>query len=78
MKVRVQFKDPDAFYEGIRDAVRSELSTVEGLSDYEREELREGRSEKVGIVLEKWVEDGEYVTIEFDTDTQTATVLERK
>lgn len=78
MKFRITLKDPDGFYEGIRDAAESSLKKEKGLSAEERESLIESRVEKIGESLKKWVEYGEYVDIEFDTDAMTATVCEEK
>lgn len=66
-------KDPDGFYESVKNAVEESLPT--GLSSGERSNLLEDRMEKVEESLERWFEYNEYVTIEVDTDNNTATVL---
>lgn len=76
MKVRITFKDPDGVYEAIDDAVKESLKT-DGLDKDEAEAISELRHEKVSRVLSKWVEYGEYVTVEFDTDAGTAIVVEK-
>lgn len=73
---RVTLKDPDGFYEGIRDAVAESVADVE--DDEEREALEEVRRKKFETALEKWVEYDEYVTLEFDLTNGTARVVPRK
>lgn len=65
MKLRITFKTPDAL-----DYVLSSLH-----SDYEN--VTEEEQEQIRIQLEKWISYGENVTIEFDTENNTATVCER-
>ena len=76
MKIRVTLKDPDGFYDCVKDAVKEEVDKIEGLDDDEKEELVESRLEDTWDELEKWVSYKEYVTIEFDTKEGTARVLE--
>ena len=73
MKFNITMKDPDGFYESVKNAVEESLPT--GLSSGERSNLLEDRMEKVEESLERWFEYNEYVTIEVDTDNNTATVL---
>lgn len=75
MKFRVTMKDPDTLGDAIDDAVRAELKTVGGLTDNERETLLDDRRDAVKAVTAKWFEWGEYVTIEIDTDANSATVI---
>ena len=74
MKFKVTMKDPDTLSDAISEAVNDDLDKIEGLSDDDREILSEGRREAAGKVAAKWFEYGEYVTVEIDTDAQTATV----
>ena len=74
MKILVTLKDPDGFSDAIDDAVKQSLADQEGLDDDEREALFEARQERFGSMLGQWVEYGEYVTLEFDTEAGTATV----
>lgn len=76
MKIKVTLKDPDGVYESIRDAVRESLANKD-LDDDEIDLLIENRVEKVNDILKKWIEYGEYITIEFDTEEETAIVVER-
>lgn len=75
MKIQIQFKDPDGFYDCVRDAVKSSLSELKGLDPDERESLIEERHNKVAEKCRQWIKYGEYVAIEIDTDSGTATVL---
>lgn len=76
MIVQIQIKDPDGVYESIKDAVEKSLKKIDEIDDDEREQLKETRTEKLQTQLGKWIEHGECLTIEFDTDTMTAKVLE--
>jgi len=77
MKFTVYLKDPDGFSDGIGDAVDASIKAM-GLDEDEAEAIKEARTQKVSDALGKWVEYGEYVTLEFDTEAGTATVVPRK
>lgn len=62
MIVRVTLKDPDGFYEAIKEAV--EATRPSSITDREWETLSEDRRVNVGLPFVKY---GEYVTVEFDT-----------
>lgn len=75
MKVRVKFKDPDRMHDGVEDAVRA-LQKPEGISNTEWANLKGTRMEDAAAhITDKWMEYGEYLDVEFDTDAGTATVL---
>jgi hypothetical protein len=78
MKFRVTFKDPDGVSDSLQDAVEQSLSGVVGLTEPERNSLMEKRYEDILQITNKWIGYGEYLSIEIDTDTQTATVVENK
>lgn len=75
MKFRVQFKDPDVVHDAAREA--AEAGMPEGLSEKEKEQLIDGRTEKLTDFASTWVKYGEYITVEFDTDAGTATVVKQ-
>lgn len=78
MKIVVTLKDPDGFYEGVRDSVIDDIShnnLTDKLSIDEFDKLVEIRKEKAFKALTRWVEYQEVVTIEFDTETNEAHVL---
>lgn len=77
MKFTVSIKDPDVFADAVQEAVTSEVKAL-GLDDDEAEAVIERRTEKVNDILERWVEYGEYIRVEFDTEAKTATVVPRK
>jgi hypothetical protein len=77
MKIKITLKDPDGVSNAIMDAVKEQLAAISGLDERERDELADGRTEQIGEKLGRWITYGEYVSIEFDLDTMTATVLER-
>lgn len=77
MKVKITMKNPDAVYDQVNEAV-TESMDGERLSDDEREAVREIRAERAREKLGKWIEYGEYLTVEFDLDAMTARVVERE
>ena len=77
MKFKVTLKDPDGFFDGVQDAVTQQLLILD-LPEDEREALHDVKQEKIMEFIDKWVEYSEYVTIEFDTEANTATVLPRR
>lgn len=76
MKFRIQLKDPDGFCDGFDDAVRESVSNIDGLDDDERSEVLDKRGETLRKFSGRWVQYNEYITIEFDTDANTAKVVE--
>lgn len=85
MRIKVTFKAPDGIYESIRGAIDDLISNQRadinggyyGESNADRCERRNNLIENViPKALSKWIEFGEYVAIEFDTDAMTAKVLE--
>lgn len=78
MKIKIHLKDPDGFYESIQQSVKESLKELSSLSPREKESIEEVRTEEVNDFLGKWVEYGEYVTLEFDTEAKTAVVLPKK
>ena len=76
MKIKVTMKDPDTMYDAVLEAVKAEVKEM-GLPADEAESLLELRTEKERSKMEKWFEYGEYLAVEFDTETMTATVIER-
>jgi hypothetical protein len=78
MKFRVTMKDPDGPCDSIQDAAERSLAAIEGLDDDERAELQESREVSLRQFASRWMTFGEYITIEFDTETQTAVVVEAR
>lgn len=69
MKFRVTMKNPDALYDGIRDAVSDEHGVLDKTG-----------SNKVRAVYEsckRWFDNGEYLTVEVDTEEGTCVVVEQ-
>ena len=79
MKFRITFKDPD----GVSNSIQEESlnlaqnSLTENLRTNEKllEPLVEHFKEELESKIEKWIEYNEYLTIEFDTDANTCTVI---
>ena len=79
MIVQVKMKDPDTMYDAVQDAVIKEVNALRlstGMPMDEAEELIKIRAEKVRAKMSKWFEYGEYLDVEFDTETMTAKVLD--
>jgi hypothetical protein len=66
VKFRLTFKTPNA-----TDAIVDQLDAEYNDDSEEKQEMKEAMED----VAEKFVEYDEYVTIEFDTDGQSATVV---
>lgn len=75
VKIQVTMKDPDCLHDAIRDAVKEDVEKVTGIFERERENLIEDRIEEVGKACARWFQWGEYLTVEIDTDAQTAIVI---
>ncbi|MFA5135527.1 MAG: hypothetical protein WC505_07115 [Patescibacteria group bacterium] len=67
MKIRVQFKDPDAIYEAIEAAVKRSVAELSGVSPTERELILEARQEEVSEFCTRWFESGDYCVVEIDS-----------
>lgn len=77
MKFVVTMKDPDGPIDSIDDAVKASLKATK-LPVHEQDILREARAEELSTFTRQWLEYGEYVSLEFDTDAGTVTVLKAK
>lgn len=77
MKIQITFKDPDVAQDALDDAFKN--FTVEGITDPEElEELRYVRKRKAAEAIFSWMKYSEYITVEFDTEAKTATVVQTK
>lgn len=72
MRIRLGFKTPDVVEYAVNDAVESEMSKDGIGPDVDPVELKYEATK----ACEKFIRYGECVTIEIDTDTGTAEVLE--
>lgn len=75
MKIKVTMKDPDAMHDAVREAVERDVKAMD-LPEDEKETLIEARTEKEQAKMAKWFKYGEYLSVELDTETMTATVLD--
>lgn len=81
MKIKLTLKDPDGVYESLQlavdDAVDADDARIAQLPDPQAaaEALREEVGEQVQRAAARWVQWGEYVSIEIDTVAGTAVVL---
>lgn len=77
MKFRITMKDPDGPYECIQDTAKEMVDAIKGIEEDEKESLVEKRVDWLRSFADKWMEYGEYITVEFDTEAGTATVVPR-
>lgn len=79
MKVRIQFKDPDAIYDGMHEAALAETKRIVEASGgmLDDEDLFDKVREKIDDRLGCFFEYGDYCTIELDTEAGTAVVLKK-
>lgn len=75
MKFRITMKDSDGAYECIQEEAEKSLASIEGLNDDERESLLDKRVEMLRETSDRFMSYGEYLTVEFDTESKTATVI---
>jgi hypothetical protein len=75
MKFRITMNDPDGPEEALDELERVACDGVEGLSPGEREFIQAQRRDRASDAIREWVECGEYVTLEFDTDAGTCRVI---
>ena len=77
MKIKITLKDPDGVWESIEEAAKANLASLTTILDKDEvEDVLTRRREAIEERCKRWVQYGEYVTIEIDTDTNTATVCE--
>lgn len=79
MIYNITFKDPDAVIDCVEEQLKEQLNKqYPELDIFELNALRESRNEKVQKFLSRWIEFGEYLTVEFDDEKGTATVVQQK
>lgn len=77
MKFKVTLKDPDGVFDAVEDVV-NEAEDLKNLHEQEAEAAATARKERLRAFMGAWVEYGEYVTVEFDTEAGTARVVPLK
>jgi len=76
MKFQITFKDPDGVDNGIKKYTKALFENLP-LTEEEKEDCSYKREESISKALEKWINYGEYITIEFDLIAKTAKVVDR-
>jgi hypothetical protein len=75
MKIRVTLKDPDTMHDAVDEAAKR-LPKPDGISAAEWRDIYEERAAQAQEVISSWwMQYGEYLEVEFDTDALTATVI---
>ena len=77
MKIYVDMKAPDTMHDAVQEAVEEEVKRL-GLPADEAQALVEMRTEEECAKMAQWFEYGEYLGVDFDTETMTAVVREQK
>jgi len=78
LKIKINLKSPDAIHYCVEEAAKQKLAESAGMNVTDMdEEVRALVDELFEGPLKKWIVYREYVTIEIDTDTGMATVLEQ-
>lgn len=78
MKIRLSFKTPDVIDNWINlwlEDLQPEPSEIEDY-DLDPEGWFDAKREEMRTFMGRWVKYGEVVTLEFDTESQTAIVVE--
>lgn len=78
-KFRVTLKDPDGVFESVRDhaeEIAAEAKKNPAVAELAAGDWADSIQSSIFQKIAKWVEYGEYVVIDFDTDAGTATVVE--
>lgn len=70
-------KDPDALHEALLYLIEREVKSIATDED-EIEMIVESRLEREKEKFKKWFSYDEYLSVEFDTDSMTATVIRNK
>ena len=75
MKIQLVFKNPDVVYEAVDEFEEKLREAHDGLTEDEVLDRVQEYREEAQEVASKWLEYGEYVTLELDTETKTCIVL---
>ena len=84
MKFRITFKSPDGVADSIHDAAQSAIldgkdeefqEAFYNLDRHQRAAAMEDVKEEIFEFVSRWISGGEYITIEFNSDTKTAMVV---
>jgi len=76
VKIKVTLKDPETMRDAVRYAVTKDVKAL-GLSGRESKLLIDDRTETESAeISDRWMEYSEYLSVEFDTTTKTARVIE--
>ena len=87
MKFRVTFKSPDGVSDSMNDAAQEAIlkdkdeefqEAFYNLSHPQRREAIEEVKENLYEFTSRWISGGEYITVEFNSDTNTAMVVPQR
>ena len=78
MIINITLKDPDGVYDSIREAAREQVANIGNLTPRDAEVLEDKRHKQISESLKPWIEYGEYVRLQIDTEAKIATVILNK
>ena len=78
MKITATLCDSDGFWDAAIDSARGLVARIKHQTEAERSAFIRSQSEDFMDQLGPWVDNHEQITIEFDLDKQTATVVKRQ
>jgi hypothetical protein len=78
MKFKVTLKDPDTLSDACNEAATTDVASLIGVTDDERESIAKARADLAyGVCVKKWFDYGEYLTVEIDTEARTCIVVDK-
>jgi hypothetical protein len=77
MKIRIRLKSPDAIHDAVYSAAYDEMAEQDG-DEFMESNVEGFVSELFAGSLRKWIAYKEYLTVEIDTEEETARVLEQR
>ena len=76
MKIKVTLKCPDALEDAVCKAVANEVANMRGISYGAAHSLSDQLTDEIiDTITTQWMDYAEYLTVEFDTEAGTATVV---
>ena len=76
MKFKVEPQGRNSIYDAVFNAIKLQVDAMD-LSQDEKTTITESRTFNEQIKMCRWVEYGYGITVEFDTEAMTATVVDR-
>jgi len=78
MKFKISFKDPDSFDDALIDLLTTKDTKIDYFKNISCDEAMQDKRHKLIEFLQQWVRYEQYIDVEFDTESNTATVIKRE